>query len=242
MTLHILMAVMGLVAMVFIGLPLYRDRKRLTPNTTLLLIAVVLLSAGLYAYQGRPDVSSGRGGVQGQSLDELAAGLERRLESEPGDLDGWKMLGRTQMMMQRYAGAADSFERAVELEGSNNAQTLAELAEALLARDGGGVTGRPAALFESALAIDPNMPQALFYGGIGAANSGDNKLAATRWEKLQGLNPPPEIRDILQQKIAEWRGQPLPSATPPAAQPIQQPDTIVSATIALSDAAASAIM
>lgn len=240
MTLKILLALMCLAAIVFIGLPLYRDRKRLTPNTTLLLAVIALLSAGLYAYQGRPDVPSGRGGQEERSLDELVAALEQRLQSEPGDVDGWKMLGRTQMTMRQYDDAVRAFERVLELEGANNAQTLVSLGEALLARDGGGITGRPAALFESALAIDPNIPQALFYGGIGAANSGDTELAATRWEKLQGLNPPAEIREILSQKIAEWRGLPIPPALSQA-QPVEQPGTIVSAQIGLSNLAAGAI-
>ena len=74
-----------------------------------------------------------------------------------------------------------------------------------------------ASLFENALAIDPNNPQALFYGGIASSNRGDTDLAADRWERLLGLNPPADIQDILRQRIAEWRGEspPLPASHPP---------------------------
>ncbi len=212
------MALMGVVAAVFIALPLYRDRNRLAPNTTLIIVVVLAASAGLYAYQGSPDIPSGRGD-DGHDIAQLVASLEERVARTPDDLNGWIMLGRTNLSMQRFDKAVTAFERAAEIEDSSNAQTLVSLAEALLARDGGGVQGRPAALIESALALDPNNPQALFYGGINVANLGDTELAASRWERLMGLNPPPEIRSILEQNIATWRGEPAPPAEQPVAQP-----------------------
>ncbi|MGB5166697.1 MAG: hypothetical protein WBN61_15675, partial [Woeseiaceae bacterium] len=107
-----------------------------------------------------------------------------------------------------------------------------------------------AALFESALALDPNNPQALFYTGIAASNVGNNELAAERWERLAGLNPPEEIRGILQQKIAEWRGLPAESVAPAAgapaaAAPVTAPpapaDAIISINMSLAEEAAATI-
>jgi len=114
-----------------------------------------------------------------------------------------------------------------------------------MARDQSGVGGEAAALVETALALDPNNPQALFYGGIAAANNGDTDLAAIRWGQLQGLNPPPEIQQILDDKIAEWRGEPVAQTSPQGGMPAQQAaaptDAIVTANVALADAAAAAI-
>jgi cytochrome c-type biogenesis protein CcmH len=222
MTVWILAALMCLLAAVFIALPVYKQRKRVSPNITLVVVAVLAASVGLYAYQGSPDLPSGRGGDT-HSMAEVVAALEARLADQPDDLGGWVMLGRTHLNQQNFAGAVTAFEKAVELEESSNAQTIVSLGEALLARDRSGVTGRPAALFESALAIDPNNPQALFYSGIAAANAGRFEQAASRWEQLQGLNPPAEIRDILQQKIAEWRGDPPVAPASAAAAPAQMP-------------------
>ena len=114
------------------------------------------------------------------------------------------------MTMQNFDGAVLAYERAVALEQSQVAQTIADLGAALLARDQTGIEGRTSALFESALALEPNNGTALFYGGIGALNRGNTDLAADRWEILLGLNPPQEIRGILEQRIAEWRGEPPP--------------------------------
>ena len=82
---------------------------------------------------------------------------------------------------------------------------------------------------------------------------------------MLGLNPPEEIRGILEQRVAEWRGQPLASAdsnaalpadhpevgksaapvaaeaSPAAAMPEADPDAVVTARVALSDSALSSI-
>ncbi len=237
MTLWISMALMCLVAAGFIALPLYRDRKRLAPNTTLIVVVVLAAAAGLYAYQGNPDVPSGRSDP-GHDMEELVASLEQRVTESPDDLNGWIMLGRTNLAMQKFGAAVTAFERAVELEGSSNAQTLVSLAESLLARDGSSLQGRPAALVESALALDPNNPQALFYTGINAANLGDTELAASRWEKLMGLNPPPEIRAILEQNIALWRGESVPPTAPAEPAPAPTVDAVPEDAIAVINVSA----
>jgi cytochrome c-type biogenesis protein CcmH len=136
------------------------------------------------------------------------------MQDEPDDIEGWKMLGRSYMSLQDFAAAVTAYERAVELENSEQAQTLVDLGAAILARDNARIEGRTSALFESALAIEPNNPSALFYGGIAALNRGNTDLAADRWEILLSLNPPENIRGVLQQRIAEWRGEPPPSTAP----------------------------
>lgn len=67
-----------------------------------------------------------------------------------------------------------------------------------------------------------------------------------------GLNPPAEIQGILQQRIAEWRGEAPPAAAQsvmPADEPVENPvpagpmseGAVVRANVSLSDAAASAL-
>ena len=80
--------------------------------------------------------------------------------------------------------------------------------------------------------------QALFYGGIASANRGNTLLAADRWERLLGLNPPPEIQQILVQRIAEWRGEPPPAVAMPSAE---QAGFVVSADVSVSAAAAASL-
>ena len=250
MTLWVLFAAMSLVAVGFAVWPLYKHQKSLTPLIAVAVVVVVALSSGLYYYKGKPDLPSGISGLT--ELDDTVANLAARLASNPDDLNGWKMLGRSYVTMSNFEGAVDAFERAVELESAQDAQTLVALGEALLADTGSGISGRIASLFENALALEPSNPQALFYGGIGAFNRQDTDLAADRWERLLELNPPAEIQGILQQRIAEWRGEPPPAmmqASPPtetvapteAPAPMAGPGAVVSATISLTNAAAAAL-
>ncbi len=257
MTLWIALAIMGLVAVGFAVWPLYRRQRRFSPLVLGSTVFVVALSAGLYNYQGQPELPSATGGTL-PAMEEVVADLAARLDANPEDVNGWQMLGRSYMSLGNYSGAVDAFERAMALESGQNAQTLVSLGEALLASTGSAITGRSAALFENALAVDPNNPQALFYGGIAAFNRDDKALAANRWESLLALNPPPEIQGVLQQRIAEWRGElppdhpPMPSddqtaapgaATAPAAAtaPLEQPGAVVSADISLAATAAAAL-
>ena len=218
MTLWILLAVMSLVAVGFAVWPLYRHQRRLSPLIGAAVILVVALSSGLYYNQGSPDLPSGGAGAAAPGMDDAINALAERLAADPNNPEGWQMLGRSYMSLGNYSGAIEAFEKAVELESAQNPQALVSLGEALLASTGSEIDGRVASLFENALALDPNNSQALFYGGIGAFNRGDTDLAAERWERLLGLNPPAEIQGILEQRIAEWRGE-----APPAVQHPEMP-------------------
>lgn len=248
MTLWILLAIMSLAAVGFAVWPMYRHQKSFTPLIGAAVVFVVALSASLYYYQGQPELQSAANDLP--DIEDVIGGLAARLQSNPDDINGWKMLGRSYMNVGNYAGAVDAFEKAVNLESAQDAQTLVSLGEALLANTGTSIDGRIASLFENALAIDPNNPQALFYGGIGAFNRNDKELAASRWERLLALNPPAEIQGILQQRITEWRGEsaPMPSAAPSPAQapaptpvPGTRPGVVVSTAISLSEAAAASL-
>lgn len=251
MTFWTIVVVLSLVAIGFAAWPLYRKSHRLTPLVATVIVFTVAFSAIMYDAVGSPGVPSGRAagpGGDGQHLagmEEVVESLQKRLADNPEDVAGWKMLGRTQLTLRDYAGAADAYEKAMALEGGKDAQTMIDLAVAILNRDGAPIEGRPASLIDSALALDPNNPAALFYSGLGAANRGDTDTATERWEILLGLNPPENIRGILEQRLAEWRGEPMPASAMPdmaAADETAPPDdAVVSARVSLSSEAMSAM-
>jgi cytochrome c-type biogenesis protein CcmH len=236
MTLWIAIAVMCLIATLFVAWPLYRRQQRLSLLIGGSVIAIVALSVGLYAYQGSPGHPSGAGAQP--DVEGMVASLAERLENNPDDLDGWKMLARSYSTLGDYDAAVLAYERVVEIEQSQNAQSLVDLGAAILVRDNVRIEGRTSALFESALAIEPNNPSALFYAGIGALNRGNTELAADRWEILLGLNPPAEIRSLLAQRIAEWRGEPLPTVQAPT---VERSGSVVTAEVLVSAAAAQSL-
>lgn len=259
MTFWIVLVVLCLVALGFGAWPFYRESHRLTPMLAAVVVFTVALSAGLYNYVGSPNVpSAGAQSGEPANMDAALASLRERLKSNPDDINGWKMLARSQMTLQRFDEAVTSYEHVMDLEDGENAQTLVDLALAILSRDGSAIEGRTAALLESALALDPNNPAALFYAGVASANRGDTDMAATRWEILLGLNPPPEIRSILEQRVAEWRGVAMGAERSPSAEtgtgdqanvdeavsesaPMADPTAVVTARVSLSESAMSAI-
>ena len=250
MTFWTILVLFCLAAITFAVWPLYRESHRLTPLLATVIVFTLGLSVILYDQVGSPGVPSGRGVANGDGgdlpgMNEAVESLQQRLADNPDDVAGWKMLGRTQMSLRDFGGATEAFERAMAIEEGKDAQTMVDLAIAILNRDGTPIEGRPAHLIENALALDTHNPAALFYSGLAAANRGDTDTASARWETLLGLNPPANIRSILEQRLAELRGEPMPA--PPAAAEAGGADTpvpddaVVSAQVSLSDEAMSAM-
>jgi cytochrome c-type biogenesis protein CcmH len=248
--LWIALGAMSFAAVVFTIWPLMQSQSKHTLLMVVAVLFVVASSAGLYASIGSPGVDGKAPDTEAASeMADVVHALAKRLESNPADLGGWRMLGRSYMTLGNYQEAARAYEKVIELEPEPQAQSLVELGEAILASSGQTMTPRVSSLFENALALEPNNPAALFWGGIGAINRGDNALAADRWERLLTTNPPPEIRNLVEQRIAEWRGEAPPAAaqapSSPAAAPTTPPEpgdgAVVAASIALSDSAAAAL-
>lgn len=235
MTMLLILGVLCLVAVVFAIWPLYRDSGRLTPVLAMIIVLVVGSSAALYLYIGQPGVPSGAGSAP--DVGEMVNLLSERLAENPEDAQGWLILGQSQQALQQYDEAIAAFERALQLDKGQNAQTLLALAIALMEQQGGEMTDRSSSLFENALALESNNANALFYGGGAAARRGDVSLAADRWETLLGLSVSDEIQELLQRKINEWRGLPSPVAIDPVV--VDGPIIIIS--ISLSEEAISAL-
>lgn len=236
--LWITMALMCLLAIAFVVVAFVRDSQRHVAATIGAVVFVVVVSVGLYGYLGSPDVPSGRG--QPPDIAQMVSSLAARLEQQPDDVNGWKMLGRSYVTLGNFPAAVTAYQKAVELEAALNAQTLVDLAVAIAQADGQQLTPRAVSAFENALAIDPNHPEALFYGGIAAFNRGDISAAADRWERLLATDPPPEVRAILEERIAVWRGEPLPQRQVEAPAP-QPGGAVVSASISVADEARQAL-
>jgi cytochrome c-type biogenesis protein CcmH len=136
------------------------------------------------------------------SPESMVAGLARRLEHDPNDLNGWLMLGRSYTVLQEYPLAVRAFGRAVQLSGGKNAEALTGEAEALALNDESELDGRAGRLIEQALAVEPDSGKALFLGAAVAARRGDLPLARQRFARLLTLNPPQAVRPLIEQQIA----------------------------------------
>jgi cytochrome c-type biogenesis protein CcmH len=138
------------------------------------------------------------------SLNQLIEQLRKKLEQNPNDAVGWGLLARSYMAMERYADAVPIFEKATKLD-PNNASLLADYADALGVHQGRKLEGRPEALIQKALKLDPHNVKALMLSGTIAYNRKDFARAAKEWEDAHAHLPPDdqESSDQLKASIAE---------------------------------------
>lgn len=227
-------ALMLALAAVFLFWPTYQLKSRLPAMFVAVVLAAIAGSPLLYQQIGSPEASNAQNVAP--DIDEMVSSLAARLEKNPQDLPGWKMLGRSYFQLGRLPEAIAAFERAVELESGRDAQTLADLGEATLMSDQSSITGRAGQLFETALSLSPSNPKALFYGGLAAISRGEPLLGADRWEALLATSTPKEVEDILRQRIAELRGE-----SPAVEAPVAANSPVVTVNVELGTDASSAV-
>jgi cytochrome c-type biogenesis protein CcmH len=136
-------------------------------------------------------------------LQQMVAQLQGRLANQPDDVEGWKLLGRSATVMGDYVLAREAFQHANEKTQGKDPEALAGFAESLVLNDEREIDGRAAEMFEQALAMEPDNARALWYGGIVAYRRGDLMLAQQRWVELQNHDLPPELRQVVAERLAE---------------------------------------
>jgi cytochrome c-type biogenesis protein CcmH len=181
-------------------------------------VALVLTAAVSLLYWQFGNWRVGMEGVEQASVpavEEMVERLATRLHgSDANDLEGWEMLGHAYIVMERYPDALDAYSHARALSADSNADVLAGYAEAVTLANPDDFMDKALPLFEKTLRLDARNPQALWYGGLGALERGDKKLAVQRWQDLLAQNPPAQYRDIISKYIVEAGG--TPSAAGPA--------------------------
>ena len=139
-------------------------------------------------------------------VEAMVASLAARLAADPADADGWVLLARSQVVLERFDAALVSFGRAHALIG-DEPSLLADWAEA----EAGGAGNRfPASALrhlERALVLDPDHEKALWLGGFAAAQNGRADIAVARWERLHARQAPGSREEsILAEMLAQVRG------------------------------------
>jgi cytochrome c-type biogenesis protein CcmH len=221
-----LAAVLAITAVAFLALPLLRPKGARVASAAWAALAcaaiLVIGSAVLYAALSR---GAPGGSPAPNSPESMVESLVQQLNRHPGDLQGWLMLGRSYVALQEYSRAVDAYQRADRVAGGRNAQALVGEAEALTLVNGSQITARAAELIERSLVLDPADPHALFYGGVVALQRGDLALARARFTKLLALDPPANMKAVIEAHIAAIDRR-LPSAVAAAAVQSATPDPL----------------
>jgi len=224
-----------------------------TRRTALVLgFAIPLCAAALYWQLGNPEALSVQANAESghdfkpAEVEAMVSRLAARLEKSPDDATGWTLLGRTYLVMQRYQESANAYGRAAELV-KDNADLLADYADALAMSQGRNMDGKPLQLIERALQIDPAHGKALAMAGSAAFYRKDYKKAVAYWEKiLQRADPKSDFARDVAANVEEARQlgglkSPAAAATAPVIAPATAPGGVASVrgTVRLSAALAA---
>lgn len=166
------------------------DRSRLVVPASLVLVAAVAFAT--YGALGRPELPSQPLAsrpeflAQGIDIEEAIRRVEERLAAVPDDLRGWTVIAPAYADLGRYADAERAYRRILAL-APPTADMETNLAEMLLAQNGGEMTGEPLALLTSAAARDATHVRSRFYLAGEATRSGDFASARDQWTALLAL-------------------------------------------------------
>lgn len=176
---------------------------------TVAVLAVPLISWGVYSRLGSPDLPSQplserlAKNPADSSVDELVARAEAHLAANPSDGRGWDVLAPVYLRMQRFSDAAAAYRNAIRFDG-DSAVRQAGLGEAIAGAAGGVVSADAQDAFEAALKLDPANAKASFYLAMALAQEGRNKDAVTAWQAMLGTLPPDSPwRGAVEQALAK---------------------------------------
>ena len=174
------------------------------PLTAILLYLYLGNLQGLVALRHpAADLSS----ITASQFQDMTAKLAARMQQNPGDAEGWKMLGRAYRALERFGEANDAYKKAVELK-PQDADLLADYAESLALAAGRSLAGEPTRLLERALKLDPRNTKVLTLSGSAAFERKEYKTAIGYWEtviKQPGVGS--ELARGLQKVVDESRAR-----------------------------------
>jgi cytochrome c-type biogenesis protein CcmH len=120
----------------------------------------------------------------------MVAQLAARLQSQPGDVEGWLQLGRSYSVLRETDRAVDAYEHAVRLRPDDvgiKLLTFDAMVGGLQPSD--PLPPEALALLRQVEAMRPDLPQVLWYLGLEAVRTGHPDDAKRNWTKLLGELP-----------------------------------------------------
>ena len=205
-----------------------------------LAVFIPVVSVGLYGKLGSPAALSSAGAPASagakngerepfslSEMDALTERLKAKLEQNPTDGVGWALLARAYVELGRHPEAVQIYEKAMQLI-PDDAQLLADYADALGVLNGRKLEGRPEALIQQALKADPRNVKALMLAGTVAYNHKEFGRAAAYWEEARANLPPDTDPDAVREivnGIAEARELGGAPQSPAASRPVESGKT-----------------
>lgn len=212
----VLALILCMVAVAFATRPLWRAQRTLA---IVLALAIPASAAGLYWLEGEPGALDPRSAAPPATMQEAIAQLQRRLQQEPDNIEGWALLGRSQMAAGEFSQARDAFAQAWKLQPGDPDLAVEYVESMLHSAADRRLPPEAVALLEAALVAQPGNQRALFFLGMQQLQDGQPANAALTWEKLLPLLDA-EAAEALRPQIEQARAAaslpPLPADAAPA--------------------------
>lgn len=194
------------------------QRNELSQAAILGTLAVIPAALGLYflvtSYDIDRDFPEGEDPAELAALEELAT----RFGGNPGNPEGWIVLGRSLLELGDYPRARRALQEAWSRTPSPDTELRLLYAESLLLTDSRTGFATAGELIDQVLADEPGNQQALWWGGLVAVQRDQRDLAVERWNRLLATNPPPDVEQVLREQIialtAAAGGSPVPADSP----------------------------
>lgn len=127
--------------------------------------------------------------------------LATRLQTQPDDAAGWRMLARSYETLGRFDEAVQAYQRLLALQPPD-ADLLTDYAVTLGMSQGRTLVGAPEAVIQQALSLNPQHVQALALAGSASFEKRDYQRAIATWGQLLSLVPPDdEVRTSIEANI-----------------------------------------
>lgn len=209
---RIVLILAGLIAAAAIGIAILNNRRDADP-----------IKETAAAQQPVGDVNS------------MIAQLEARLKANPGDAQGWRMLGWSYYRTERFPEAVAAYRKAVAID-PRNAEGWSALGESISLAGKGDVPAEAEEAFRKALAIDAQDPRARYFLAVKKDLAGDHKGAIDDWIALLKDTPAgapweENVRRTIQQVASENKIDVAGRVPPPASPAAPPADSVATAAI-----------
>ncbi len=206
-------------------------------------VLMVALTIGLYTQVGNWDaIDRDAQTMDEMSMEDAIRHLEQRLESQPEDLEGWLMLGRTRLALGEYEKAVAAYRQAVDLAGEDNARVLADYAEAVSLQDPSRMVTEAAPMFRRVLELRPDQPKGLWYSGLIAFEEERFEDAKQHWQQLLDQEPPQGFREVLEERLAATRAALGEEPASPTQTADEEEGSFVMVEVSVEEALAETLM
>lgn len=174
-------------------------------------IALALyLSLGSPGLPGRPAAERlAQAPKANADIQDLVARVEARLRAEPGDGQGWDVIGPVYLRLERYLDAAEAFRRSIAILGESP-RRLTGLAESTVLASDGVVNEVARKAYQRLIELEPDRIDARFGLALALEQDGDLAAAEAAYARIAEDTPPmAPWRLAIKQRldaIAERRG------------------------------------